>query len=141
MKGMPMAERPKITRTDQEWRSILSPEQYNVLRNHGTECAFTGPFLDEKRKGTFLCAGCGAPLFNTDAKFESGTGWPSFFTPVDDQAIVCHEDVSYGMRRVEARCATCDGHLGHIFPDGPRPTGLRYCINGAAFSFKPDEDS
>jgi peptide-methionine (R)-S-oxide reductase len=133
-----MTTRNKVIRSDAEWKALLTPEQYRVLRGHGTECAFTGPFLEEKRTGTFCCAGCDAPLFRTDAKFESGTGWPSFFAPQDNDAVSRHEDISYGMRRVEVRCATCDGHLGHVFPDGPKPTGLRYCINGAAFNFKPD---
>lgn len=134
-----MTQRNKIIRSEAEWKALLTPEQYRVLREHGTECAFTGPFLEEKRTGTFHCAGCAAPLFRTDAKFESGTGWPSFFAPHDSDAVTRHEDISYGMRRVEVRCATCDGHLGHVFPDGPKPTGLRYCINGAAFNFHPDK--
>lgn len=133
-----MAPREKIVRTDAEWRALLTPEQYHVLREHGTECSFTGPFLEEKRPGIFHCAGCDEPLFRSATKFESGTGWPSFFEPIEADAVTKIEDRSYGMRRIEVRCATCDGHLGHVFPDGPRPTGLRYCINGAAFNFKPD---
>ncbi|OYU49017.1 MAG: peptide-methionine (R)-S-oxide reductase [Rhizobiales bacterium PAR1] len=133
-----MISRHKVIKTDAEWKEILTPEQYRVLRGHGTECAFTGPFLEEKRKGVFCCAGCESPLFGTDSKFESGTGWPSFFEPENAEAVTTYEDTSYGMRRIEVRCATCDGHLGHVFPDGPRPTGLRYCINGAAFNFKAD---
>jgi peptide-methionine (R)-S-oxide reductase len=129
---------PKVTKSDAEWRALLTPEQYRVLREHGTECAFTGPFLEEKRTGTFHCAGCDTGLFRTDSKFESGTGWPSFFEPVQDGVVTYHQDVSYGMRRTEIRCGVCDGHLGHVFPDGPRPTGRRYCTNGAAFTFRPD---
>jgi len=134
-----MFSKPKVIKTDAEWKQVLTPEQYRVLRGSGTECAFTGPFLHEKRTGAFCCAGCGTELFRTDAKFESGTGWPSFSEPVESGAVTEHVDLSYGMRRVEVKCATCDGHLGHVFPDGPRPSGLRYCINGAAFSFKPDD--
>lgn len=129
----------KIVKTDAEWRAQLTPEQYRVLRQHGTECAFTGPFLEEKREGTFHCAGCDTPLFRTDTKYESGTGWPSFFEPVEQGVVSYHEDTSYGMRRIEIRCATCDGHLGHVFPDGPKPTGRRYCTNGAAFTFVADK--
>lgn len=131
----------KVVRSDAEWKALLTPEQYRVLRGHGTECAFTGPFLDEKRPGVFHCAGCDAPLFSTESKYESGTGWPSFFDPVTKDAVTHHEDRSYGMRRIEIRCGTCDGHLGHVFPDGPRPTGLRYCTNGAAFTFRPGENA
>jgi peptide-methionine (R)-S-oxide reductase len=135
-----MAKRNKFVLSDAEWRARLTPEQYRILRQHGTECAFTGPFLDEKRSGTYNCAGCQTPLFRTDEKFESGTGWPSFFAAMDEDAIALHQDTSYGMRRTEIRCATCDGHLGHVFPDGPPPTGLRYCTNGAAFTFHPDTE-
>jgi peptide-methionine (R)-S-oxide reductase len=119
-----MISRHKVIKTDAEWKQLLTPEQYRVL--------------EEKRKGVFCCAGCESPLFRTDSKFESGTGWPSFFEPENAEAVTTFEDTSYGMRRIEVRCATCDGHLGHVFPDGPRPTGLRYCINGAAFNFKAD---
>lgn len=136
-----MTPRNKVVRSDAEWRRALTPEQYRVLRGHGTECAFTGPFLEEKRSGTFCCAGCDSPLFRTDTKFESGTGWPSFFAPNDNDAVTRVEDTSYGMRRTEIRCATCDGHLGHVFPDGPKPTGQRYCTNGAAFQFMPDSET
>jgi peptide-methionine (R)-S-oxide reductase len=127
----------KVTRTDAEWRQRLTPEQYRVLRDHGTERAFTSPLNDEKRAGTFTCAGCGAPLFDTAAKFDSGTGWPSYFQPIDAAAVATSEDRSWFMRRTEVHCATCHGHLGHVFPDGPRPTGLRYCINGVALGFQP----
>ncbi len=135
-----MTQRNKIVRSDAEWKRLLTPEQYRVLRGQGTECAFTGPFLDEKRTGTFNCAGCDTPLFRTDTKYESGSGWPSFFAPIEAEAVSYIEDVSYGMRRIEIRCTTCDGHLGHVFPDGPKPTGKRYCTNGAAFNFKPDSE-
>jgi peptide-methionine (R)-S-oxide reductase len=118
-------------KTDQEWRSTLTPEQFHVLREHGTERAGSSPLNHEKRNGTFVCAGCGRPLFSSDTKFESGTGWPSFWAPLDN-AVGTSEDTSFFMRRTEVHCADCGGHLGHVFPDGPQPTGLRYCINSAA---------
>jgi peptide-methionine (R)-S-oxide reductase len=127
------------TKTDQDWKSKLSPEAYRVARQHGTERAFTSPLNDEKRNGVFTCICCGKALFASDAKFESGTGWPSFFKPVDEVAIGKTEDRSFFMRRTEVHCADCDAHLGHVFPDGPKPTGLRYCINGVSLDFKPDE--
>lgn len=130
--------RNKISLSDAEWRERLTPEQYSILRQHGTECAFTGPFLEEKRSGTYVCAGCDAPLFHSAQKFDSGTGWPSFFASIEKEAITYIEDTSHGMHRTEIRCATCDGHLGHVFPDGPPPTRLRYCTNGLAFHFVPD---
>ncbi len=129
----------KIHKSDAEWKAELTPEQYRVARKHGTERAFTSPLNNEKRPGTFTCVCCGEPLFRTEAKFDSGTGWPSFTAPVSDEAIEDHEDRSLFMRRVETRCARCDAHLGHVFPDGPQPTGLRYCMNGVALDFKPDE--
>ena len=129
----------KVVKTDAEWREQLTPEQYHVTRRHGTERAFTSPLNDEKREGTFSCVCCGAPVFDARAKFDSGTGWPSFFEPVDGEAVSEHEDNSFFMRRTEVRCAKCDAHLGHVFPDGPHPTGLRYCINGVALDFDPDE--
>src|SRR5262249_46468666 len=115
----------------------LSPEAFRVLREHATEARGSSPLNREKRDGTFKCAGCGEPLFDSDAKFESGTGWPSFFAPHDQTAVATTEDRSYGMTRTEVHCARCGGHLGQVFPDGPRPTGLRYCMNGAALTFEP----
>ncbi len=130
------AETFKVALTDEEWRQKLTPAQFQVLRKHGTERAGTSPLNQEKRAGTFVCAGCGKPLFATDTKFESGTGWPSFFAPLED-AVGITEDRSFFMTRTEVHCADCGGHLGHVFEDGPRPTGLRYCMNGAAMTFKP----
>ena len=127
----------EVEKSDAEWRAQLSPEQYRVLRGHGTERAGTSPLNLEKRSGTFTCAGCGQPLFTSDTKFESGTGWPSFYKPIEG-AIATTTDTSYGMTRVEVHCAQCGGHLGHVFPDGPRPTGERYCMNGVALQFEPD---
>lgn len=128
----------RISKTDAEWRAQLSPEAYRVIREHGTERAFTSPLNEEKRKGMFACVGCGKALFPSSAKFESGTGWPSFHTPAAD-AVGESEDRSWFMRRTEVHCSDCGSHLGHIFPDGPKPTGLRYCINGCALEFKPDK--
>ncbi|MFT3915285.1 MAG: peptide-methionine (R)-S-oxide reductase MsrB [Anaeromyxobacteraceae bacterium] len=122
----------KLHLTDAEWQKRLTPEEYDVLRGHGTERPGTGCFLGTKEPGTYVCAGCGNPLFPSGTKFESGTGWPSFTKPVSGDAVVEIEDRSHGMRRVEVRCARCDGHLGHVFPDGPPPTGLRYCMNSVA---------
>lgn len=127
----------KIDRTDQEWRDALTPEQYRILRQAGTEPPFTGELLSAKGKGEFRCAGCGQPLFASDTKYDSGSGWPSFTEPADRHAVTEHADTSHGMRRVEVRCARCDGHLGHVFPDGPGPEGLRYCVNSASLDFKP----
>lgn len=131
----------KIERSNAEWRELLTPEQYYILREHGTERAGSGPHNDEKRQGMFTCAGCGAALYRSEAKFESGTGWPSFFEPASPEAVSEHSDRKFFMRRTEIRCARCDGHLGHVFNDGPRPTGLRYCMNGFALGFQPDEET
>jgi peptide-methionine (R)-S-oxide reductase len=121
----------------EEWKKRLTPEQYKVLREHGTERAFTSPLNDEKRGGEFVCAGCGQALFSSEHKFDSGTGWPSFWRPIEDKAVGTSEDRSFFMRRTEVHCSNCGGHQGHIFPDGPKPTGLRYCINGVALKFEP----
>ena len=131
-----MSERA-VERTEQEWRDDLSPEQYDVLRRAGTERAFTGKYWDCHDDGSYVCAGCGAELFDAATKFESGTGWPSFSEPAVAEAVELHEDVSHGMRRTEVLCRACGGHLGHVFDDGPGPLGQRYCINSAALNLEP----
>jgi peptide-methionine (R)-S-oxide reductase len=126
-----------VAHTEEEWRAKLSPAQHQVLRKHGTERAGTSPLNAEKRHGTFICAGCGQDLFASETKFESGTGWPSFYQPLEG-AVGTSDDRSFFMTRTEVHCSRCGGHLGHVFPDGPRPTGQRYCMNGVAMDFKPD---
>jgi peptide-methionine (R)-S-oxide reductase len=125
----------KIQRTEAEWRAQLTPEQYRILREKATEQPFTGALTQNHETGDYHCAGCGTLLFMSGAKFDSGCGWPSFMFPADSKAVEEHEDVSFGMRRIEVTCARCGGHLGHVFPDGPRPTGLRYCINSGSLTF------
>jgi peptide-methionine (R)-S-oxide reductase len=128
----------KVVKSDEEWRKQLTPEQYYVTRKRGTERAFTGPGWDEKRAGQYACVCCGAPLFSSATKYDSGTGWPSFWAAIEPGAVDEHQDRSWFMRRTEIRCATCDAHLGHVFPDGPKPTGQRYCVNGTALTFTPE---
>jgi peptide-methionine (R)-S-oxide reductase len=129
----------KLNRIDEDWRSLLTAEQYRVTRRNGTERAFTGPNWDQKESGLYSCVCCGEPLFSSQTKYESGTGWPSFHAPVAKDSVEEHDDRALFMRRTEVRCARCDAHLGHVFPDGPPPTGLRYCMNGTALKFTPDE--
>lgn len=128
----------KVTKTEQEWREQLSPEAYHVCREHGTEAPFSGKFYQHKSNGVYHCVCCNAPLFTSDTKFDSGTGWPSYFEPYSEDALTEIKDTSFGMVRVEVRCAKCDAHLGHVFPDGPEPTGLRYCINSVCLTFEED---
>ena len=127
-----------ISKSEEQWEAELSPMAFHVLREKGTERAFTGKYHDQKIKGIYSCAGCGLQLFSSSAKFDSGTGWPSFYTPMDKTHVLEDTDVSYGMKRVEVMCHRCGGHLGHVFDDGPKPTGLRYCMNSVSLSFLPD---
>jgi peptide-methionine (R)-S-oxide reductase len=129
----------KVEKTEDEWRAQLTPEQYRIMRRKGTEPAFTGALWDTKTPGTYRCAGCGHELFDSEAKFNSGTGWPSFFQPREGADVEEHEDRGYGMTRTEITCGRCGAHLGHVFPDGPRPTGLRYCVNSASLELEPKE--
>ena len=131
-----MTEKTDMPRTEEEWRSRLNPKQYHILREAGTEAPFTGDLLNMKAEGSYKCAGCGTELFTSESKYESGSGWPSFYEALDPEKIEEIEDRSHGMVRTEVRCATCGGHLGHLFPDGPQPTGMRYCINSAALEFE-----
>lgn len=132
-----MAE--KLELTEEQWRERLTPEQYQILRQAGTERAFTGEYEKNKTAGEYHCAGCGQLLFLSDTKYDSGSGWPSFYQPAEQDVVDEHRDSSHGMVRVEVRCSSCEGHLGHVFPDGPNPTGMRYCINSASLAFEPKD--
>jgi peptide-methionine (R)-S-oxide reductase len=138
---MAKTPRDQLPQTDDEWRERLTPEQFQVTRKAGTERAFTGEYWDCHKDGTYECVCCGAPLFSSDTKFESGTGWPSFFRPLDNDAVEEHRDTTYGMVRTEVVCSNCGAHLGHVFDDGPRPTGMRYCMNSASLKLETDQEA
>ena len=129
----------KVDKSEEDWRKSLTPMQYHILREKGTERAFTGRYWNHKEDGTYTCAGCGQELFNSDTKFESGSGWPSFWEAIDKSKVVLKDDLSYGMRRIEVLCSRCGGHLGHVFDDGPQPTGMRYCINSESLDFSTEK--
>ncbi len=132
------SNKERIVKTDAQWKELLSAQEYRVLRQKGTERAFTGEYDKEKREGVYVCAGCGLPLFHSDSKFDSGSGWPSFFKPIKEGTVATESDTTFGMSRDEIVCSRCGGHLGHVFPDGPKPTGLRYCVNSASLDLKVD---
>lgn len=128
---------PKVVKSDSEWRAELSPEEFHICREKGTERAFTGEYWNEHRAGTYVCRACGEALFSSETKYDSGSGWPSFWKPLEQEAVAEHRDSSHGMQRTEITCQRCGSHLGHVFPDGPRPTGLRYCVNSASLKLEP----
>jgi peptide-methionine (R)-S-oxide reductase len=128
----------KLKKTEEEWRRELTPDQYRILREKGTERAFTGALYHNTETGTYTCGACGHPLFTSETKYDSGSGWPSFYAPIDEARVATHRDTSHGMVRIEVTCSRCDSHLGHVFPDGPRPSGVRFCINSASLAFRPE---
>jgi peptide-methionine (R)-S-oxide reductase len=134
-------QQERIEKSDAEWKATLTPEQYRVMREKGTERAFTGEYWETKARGTYKCAACGEPLFSSDTKFDSGTGWPSFYDPISPDAVATESDYSHFMRRTEALCSRCHAHLGHVFPDGPKPTGQRYCMNSISLAFEPADSA